>query len=631
MFGYVEEARAKSMAQEVRVGLVAAQWVVSEYAMTARGITTRQAAEFARDAINTGGTLSGVTVPSEITNPGDAAERLWLSFRTKIDGVTEPWHGMLPNSPARTGFARVVLATDIDPDDGVEAQVVGITYITEEFILTVENGTVVTQKHDPSTVVTSGGGTPPCDCLFEGNWEDLVPAKCGIPGEEKDVCARTGCDLYITQVTAALSHSYPAWSPPAINNNFIDGKQFRECIHDGCTEKDDRVVFELTWRANFARENDQEIRVFPRWTNRTGSNLPTGVQEQMFIVVHLTNANIPNITGLNDGGSFNAGSSRISSCGRFAALRPNHGGGVNNNANSQDYVARLRSNSTWNNPTVNEVGSANVWGDARNSHISIVGVMWRSTTPSAADVASFGASTLCDCEAGAEATCTTAQNCTLCSRVMVAALGHNVPTTSQVSPAGCLVAEVREGECTRCSTVVQVPGAAALGHQRPTGGTWSGAGNSRTATCARSGCSQTLTCANTETGTLPTRTQFRHVGNPCAHCLFAMPEFSGTQVARGNDWGRVAYSFSVNNTGSAITAGTGWVAVITGVTGGAISGEPGNVPHGNGVNWGGGGGVTTGTNISNSYVNWSMSGTTLTITGITAALPSGTTTFRLLF
>jgi prepilin-type N-terminal cleavage/methylation domain-containing protein len=224
MFGYVEEARAKSMAQEVRVGLVAAQWVVSEYAMTARGITTRQAAEFARDAINTGGTLSGVTVPPEITNPGDAAERLWLSFRTKIDGVTEPWHGMLPNSPARTGFARVVLATDIDPTDGVEAQVVGITYITEEFILTVENGTVITQKHDPSTVVTSGGG---CNCVA-GAWTLGEAATCLAAGIEVSTC--TLCGETMSQLTDLAPHD---WEPDSAN----EGKH--KCSTAGCDATED--------------------------------------------------------------------------------------------------------------------------------------------------------------------------------------------------------------------------------------------------------------------------------------------------------------------------------------------------------------------------------------------------------
>jgi prepilin-type N-terminal cleavage/methylation domain-containing protein len=107
MFGYIEEARAAEFAQEARIGYLAAQWVVSESAMT-----------------HAGGRAEGARVAVAGLNAQQSP--YWTSFMSRTDGTSGT-------------FSNVVL----EPD-GVT--VVGITYTTPNYIITIENRMLTTVR-----------------------------------------------------------------------------------------------------------------------------------------------------------------------------------------------------------------------------------------------------------------------------------------------------------------------------------------------------------------------------------------------------------------------------------------------------------------------------------------------------
>jgi len=119
--------------------------------------------------------------------------------------------------------------------------------------------------------------------------------------------------------------------------------------------------------------------------------------------------------------------------------------------------------------------------------------------------------------------------------------------------------------------------------------------------------------------------------SPCGHPetrTIIAPINVTTGVTTGTDWGTSVIGFTTP-AGTAIAANAGWTVNITLPAGHGITATSGN-PNQNGVNWGGGGGVTGGTNISNSYSNWTLDGNVLTLHGVNAAKGAAATQFRLM-
>jgi type IV pilus assembly protein PilA len=158
MFGYVEEARAKTFAQEARVGFLAAQWVVAEAALTAPNPPGRFiAAANAAAAINFAGAAPAAGITNGVTHTGAAgaeqltqarANNIWRSFMQKVDGVAFPQFSNSGTNaaPTSTGFRAVTV-------DG--EQVVGITYVTADYTIVIDSGLTTTPRN-AATITTAG-------------------------------------------------------------------------------------------------------------------------------------------------------------------------------------------------------------------------------------------------------------------------------------------------------------------------------------------------------------------------------------------------------------------------------------------------------------------------------------------
>jgi len=143
MFGYIEEARAKSRVQEARVGLLAAQWVVSEFAMTIEQVNVGEgdAATTSR-AIAVDNVLKALNreAVSDDAFPGSlTAARIRTAFETKVEGVREP---QLAATEGAEGFSAVELAGASE-----DARVAGITYNDGLYTIQIVGGTTLVEKN----------------------------------------------------------------------------------------------------------------------------------------------------------------------------------------------------------------------------------------------------------------------------------------------------------------------------------------------------------------------------------------------------------------------------------------------------------------------------------------------------
>jgi type IV pilus assembly protein PilA len=129
MFGYVEDARNRSKAQEARVGYLAAQWVVSEVAMANTGAARTTAVTNARTGIND---ARNSTITADADPDITAQINARQSFLNKISGV-DGWFSIPAGTAGITAapsFQVVGIDYTIDGDVRIEIRNGVSTFIT---------------------------------------------------------------------------------------------------------------------------------------------------------------------------------------------------------------------------------------------------------------------------------------------------------------------------------------------------------------------------------------------------------------------------------------------------------------------------------------------------------------------